>query len=382
MDTNNTKAGDIERGQFLHVDKFAVTAPRGKANANDIWKIAAEAERREGSCPHVENPEPPRLLLGVMPSKAATLAEAWARTVFTPYTTRSGKKAVRKYRPDQPCALVGVISAPPQFWPEAKWRPFVGLALKWLRDHYQDRLRCVVQHLDEPQPHLHFWVVPRDTERFASIHSGVRALERVGSSSKRKVRDGVYKSAMGDLQDSFFAAVGQPSGLLRTSVGGQRFTPEQQNARQVHAALQRQRAEEAELAVAAELAALEQRLREAEQALVRHEDHARESGGPVFGPDGVVVVFRALSGSYGYRAAPRRNPGLLDAARERQRMREEAEPAPRRVAARVPVVAVAPLVDVARPPRESPAESARERLAGTPFERESPWARPRPRPRP
>lgn len=380
MEATHGGASAPLRGQFLRVEKYAARAPHGKPNGNDIWKVADEAERREGSCPHVDKPLTPRLLLGVTPRQAAGLADAWRRTVFTPYVTRSGKQARRRYRSDQACAMVGVISAPPEFRSDVKWTPFVALALDWLRSQYEDRLRCVVEHLDEPQPHLHFWVVPQKDERFARIHPGVRALERVGPGANLKLRNAVYKSAMSNLQDAFFEGVGEPSGLRRTTVMGERFTPEQQNTRRVHAALKSQREEEAALAVSDQLAALEKKIQEAERTLARYADHARGNGGPEFGPDGAEFVHRVLGGSYVYRPVPKRNPSLLQAARERQGAREQHWLIAGLQAPSLPAVPRSLVLEEASTPSGPREERARKGLEGTPFERESRMAPRRPRP--
>jgi Plasmid recombination enzyme len=213
--------------QFFHVEKYARCAPYGKAGGNDIWKIANEAERIQGFCPHVSNPLPPTLLHGQSPTACARLSEHWAKLKCTPYTEpRTGKKKLRKYRKDQPCALAGVISAPPKFFSPQRWQEFVASAVGWLKRKYgEDRLKSVIVHLDEPQPHLHFWVVPRPDEDFSAVHQGMLAAESMRAiGATRHRRDAAYKSAMADLQQEFFRNVAGQSGLLRESVRGKRLS--------------------------------------------------------------------------------------------------------------------------------------------------------------
>jgi hypothetical protein len=89
----------------------------------------------------------------------------------------------------------------------------------------EDRLKSVIAHLDEPQPHLHFWVVPLPDENFSAVHQGMHAAELMRATGATRVRrDAAYKSAMADLQQEFFLNVAKPFELLRESVRGRRLS--------------------------------------------------------------------------------------------------------------------------------------------------------------
>jgi hypothetical protein len=215
-------------GQFLHLDKFAVIAPRGKSSGSNIFSIANEAERVDGFCDHVVNPERPSLVWGVSPSQAAKEAEAWARSRTAEYVHKpTGRKKLRKCRLDTACALVSVVSVPNSWKNDERWRRFVARTLDWLKKKYEERLRSVVEHRDERCLHLHIWVVPRQGESFSAIHPGVMALEKLGRKAPRINREAVYKKAMSALLDEFSAEVAIGFGLERTSVKGKRFTRDQ-----------------------------------------------------------------------------------------------------------------------------------------------------------
>jgi len=215
-------------GQFLHVDKYAVIAPRGKSGGSNIFSIANEAERVDGFCDHVIHPELPTLLWGVSPSQAAKEAEAWARSRTEEYVHKpTGRKKWRKGRLDTACALVAVVSVPNSWKNDERWRRFVARTLDWLKKKYEERLRSVVEHRDERCLHLHIWVVPRQGESFSAIHPGVMALEKLGRKAPRINREAVYKKAMSALLDEFSAEVAIGFGLERTSVKGKRFTRDQ-----------------------------------------------------------------------------------------------------------------------------------------------------------
>jgi hypothetical protein len=225
---------DQARGQFLRVEKFAVQAPRNKTGGNNISKVANEAVRTEGFCPHVEHPLPPTVLYGVGPIEAARQAEIWAKQQTSPFLHKpSQTQMTRKYRADKPCALVGVISVPPEWLAGSRWSQFKHQCLEWLKKKYgEDRLRSLIEHLDERCLHLHFWVIPRPGENFHTIHQGEKALDDVGRLAARIVRDAAYKAAMARLLDEFHAGVGSHFGLERETVGGNRVSREEWLRRQ------------------------------------------------------------------------------------------------------------------------------------------------------
>lgn len=219
---------NVARGQFLRVEKFAVVAPRGKSGGNNLAKIAHEAQRTIGYCPHIEQPEPPILLYGVNPLEAAARAQEWARQQTDHYHHISSTTPLpRKFRADKPCAVVGVISAPPEWLPDERWTKFCGESLAWLKQKYgEDRLCSLLEHRDERWMHMHFWVVPRLDESFSAIHQGEKALDEVGRKAARVIRDAAYKKTMAQLLDEFNLAVGSNFGLARETVSGRRRSRE------------------------------------------------------------------------------------------------------------------------------------------------------------
>jgi len=234
--TNHPSAQSFapERGQFLRVEKYAVQAPHCKIGGNNLHKVASEAARVDGFCPHVEHPVQPKIVWGVGPLEAAALAQEWSsRQTGTVFHKPSQTTRSRKYRDDKPSALVGVISVPPEWSPDERWERFVQQSVDWLIGHYgADRLKSVLEHLDEGCQHLHFWVVARDTESFSAIHPGERAVDAIGRKSPRVLRDIAYKKAMSQLLDEFHSAVSSRFGLQRETVAGKRLSRAQWQRRQ------------------------------------------------------------------------------------------------------------------------------------------------------
>lgn len=218
-----------ERGQFLRVEKFSIAAPARKQGGNTIDKVANEALRAPGFCPHVANPIAPVVHYGVGPLQAAQRAKEWARKQYSDYLHKQSQTVKsRKFRDDRPSALVGIISTPPEWVLGERWNDFTAACVDWLKERYsQDRLTSVLEHRDEPCLHLHFWVVPLPSESFSSVHHGQRAIDQVGRGASKTVRDAAYKKAMAKLLDDFHRDVGIHFGFARETVGGRRKSRQQ-----------------------------------------------------------------------------------------------------------------------------------------------------------
>lgn len=235
--------------QFAHVEGYGRTAGKGKKGGHTVGSIVEEAERQQGACPHVEQPQKPVLLYGVTPSMAAKKANDWAES----YRDSRG----HKLRSDGLCLLAGVVSAPPDMDGKG-WIKLKKATLKWLRSEYGDALKSVVEHTDEARPHLHFYAVPRQGERFDSLHDGLRAAREANGDRGKRGRDkeqatlarkaaGIaYAEAMRGWQDRFYSAVGRRHGLTRIGPARRRLTragwqKEQQQARAIADGIEKNR---------------------------------------------------------------------------------------------------------------------------------------------
>lgn len=264
--------------QFVHVEAYSRRASTKVSNrkakaAKQVGRVAvserrsmreviAEAEREPGNHPHVSVPQPPVLLHGVMPCQVEAEALAWCKQ------NRDAKG--RTMRADGLCLAAGVVSVPADLSPQ-QWIDFKRDALAWLRDQYGDCLRSVVEHTDEPHPHLHFYVVPRPGERFESIDLGRAAAKEAAEAGQVKgEQNRAYKQAMRHWQDSFFNSVAVMHGLTRVGPRRRRLSrsewwAEQQVARAV--VLARERADQVEKDL------VEQAQEKAKQVVAQH-DHA------------------------------------------------------------------------------------------------------------
>jgi len=212
--------------QFGHVEAYGRLAANKKTGGNSVPRILAEARRDPGSCSHVENPQPPELVWGMTLEEVGLRVEAWASQA-----TDARGHALRK---DALCMVGGIVSLPRDQMED--WEDFKPRAVRWLRKEYGKALLCVVAHLDEAHPHLHFYVVPEDGQRFDSIHGGYRAQNGLtGDRGNRKVSKNeksdirargkfAYNAAMREWQDRLQEDVGKFYGLARLGPRRRRIT--------------------------------------------------------------------------------------------------------------------------------------------------------------
>ena len=232
--------------QFLHVEAYGREESKkqktqckknsdGTFSSKEVAKekrgnvrwVIAEAKREQNSCHHIDSPQPPVVLLGNLDQVEAE-ATRWAE--------ESTDAQGRKLRKDAHCLLAGVISLPRS--EEAQWEQFKAKAMDWLKEKYGDNLRCVVEHQDEAHPHLHFYAVPKDGQKFEDLHEGKRAqkeLKKKNPKATKQEQNIAFAEAMRATQDDFANRVGQRFGLARIGPGRRRLTRAQWQAEQAQA---------------------------------------------------------------------------------------------------------------------------------------------------
>lgn len=232
--------------QFLHVEAYGREESKkqktqckknsdGTFSSKEVAKekrgnvrwVIAEAKREQNSCHHIDSPQPPLVLLGDL-DQVEQEATAWAEEA----TDERG----RKLRKDGACLLAGVISLPRS--EEEDWPKFRDRSIQWLKEKYGDNLRCVVEHQDEAHPHLHFYAVPKDGQKFEDLHEGKRAqkeLKKQNPQATKQEQNIAFAEAMRATQDDFSNRVGQMFGLARIGPGRRRLTRAQWQAEQQQA---------------------------------------------------------------------------------------------------------------------------------------------------
>mgnify|MGYP003600759005 CR=1 FL=1 len=201
--------------QFIHINSYSLTTPKkAKEGGHSVRSIVGEANREPGNHPHVKEPQPPVLLHGKPLELLESTCETWASSM----TDAKG----RKLRKDALCLVAGVVSAPAEIG--EGWHAFRDDSVAWLRKKYGDQLQTVIEHTDEDQPHLHFYVTPAPGQRFDTIHEGRAASDAIKGTGVKATKEIAYNAAMTRFQDDFGAAVAQRHGMDRLGPGAPRVT--------------------------------------------------------------------------------------------------------------------------------------------------------------
>jgi hypothetical protein len=221
--------------QFAHIDWFSsVGAQKSRATGTSNhgtqrgrgWtnvEILAEATREPGHCSHVQHPAPPTICQGSIEQVIEAIG-AYVESQNVTVRLKGSAKAVRKARSDSPSMAAGVISFPQDRMDE--WPAFRDHAIRQLEKRYRDRLRCVLEHLDERHPHVHFYLVPRPGESFGVVHDGYEASRDARKKPGNKIRS-AFNRAMAMWQDWVQEAICGPFALARLGPGRRRLSRRQ-----------------------------------------------------------------------------------------------------------------------------------------------------------
>lgn len=211
--------------QFCHVNAYARKVSV-KSKTDDNWSvqdILDEATRKEGCfSKDIKNPQPPILVYGDPIEKIHETIEDWASN------TKDSKK--RKTRIDAKCMLAGVFSAEKGTSLE-DWEKIKTDAISWAKNKYGERLRTVLEHIDEPHPHCHFYVVPLPGEVFETVHEGLAAKKAaMATGMSKKDANTPYVDAMKAFLDGYHDRVGAPNGMTRIGPGRRRLKQKEWHA--------------------------------------------------------------------------------------------------------------------------------------------------------
>lgn len=213
---------------FAHKQTYS---RKGNSKSRSVSDIAGEAERLEGACPHVVDPQPPVILEGIRPSEVVQLVERriaaqnnLLRRLRKEQPER--KDTLRGIRADTHVMIASVFSFPDLVGDVdqadyLRWRWDVIAFAKADAGHNGAEVVSIVEHFDETHPHVHVLALPicaDDNMRMDAkrCHEGHRSQDEhkaqrwAGSPSRS------YKQAMRGWQDRYHAEVGAKHGQART----------------------------------------------------------------------------------------------------------------------------------------------------------------------
>lgn len=205
--------------QFIHYENYSINVSKKKAGKSkksdynnettgrNLREVIAEAKREPGNFPHVDHAEDPLLIYGVELDEVERLAlEYHAKTKI-----KVGDKE-RGLRKDANIILAGVVSLNADNID--LWEDYKKDAIKYLKNKYGDKLKSVIEHTDEANPHFHYYVIQDVGEKFDLVHDGKKAI--IDNKNKIKSEQNkAYKKAMRDFQEDFFLNVSSKYGLMK-----------------------------------------------------------------------------------------------------------------------------------------------------------------------
>lgn len=209
--------------QFVHVNAYAQKVSvktkerkEGDDKPRSVQDIINETLRVEGFySPLITNPQPPIHIYGEPVEQMPEIVADWAKQ------TKDTKG--RKTRADAKGLLAGVFSVKAGTAPEV-WEQVKADAIAWAKLKYGERLKCIVEHIDEEHPHCHFFVVALPGEAFEVVHEGIAAKKAALSNGMPSKQANVeYRNAMKGFCDGYYEEVGAPNGMLRLGPGRRRL---------------------------------------------------------------------------------------------------------------------------------------------------------------
>lgn len=232
--------------QFIHIEVYpesvsakAVnrrTTKNNKGNLNsgtksllNVRQVIAEAKREVGAHPHVLSPKKPIKIFGLDLDEVEQLA-------LTSKLDQTDSKG-RKLRNDTPILLAGVTSYPLDEYEQYpdKFEEWLSDTLEWLKKEYGNNLKNVTLHLDENNPHIHFYAVSPNG-RAKHLHAGYQA-ESLANTKDSKEKSLAYKEGMRQFQDCYYLEVGAKHGMLRDGPKRRRTSRAVYQAEKAHANL-------------------------------------------------------------------------------------------------------------------------------------------------
>lgn len=233
--------------------RFQTFSRKPNPCGQSVEQVLAEAGRDTMFSGYVESPKEPRIVCGTTPEGVRRRHDEMVRAGGIDVRLKDGRKVRRAVRKDRHTLMTCVASYPllteQIAWGEDAKRAYddwVRRTVDWLIDIYGDQLVSVVEHTDEPHPHLHAFILPHNDPACAArdLNPAWRAKMEVeaaarddGKAAREAVKLGnsAYRARAREVQDEYHEKVGTFCGLTRVGPARERLSRQQWQARKAEA---------------------------------------------------------------------------------------------------------------------------------------------------
>ena len=121
---------------------------------------------------------------------------------------KNGK--TKALRSDANVLIAGVVSLEGIEENYKDWNQYKINVVEFLKEKYGENLAAVVEHTDEENPHLHFYIVPKIGQKLDELHDGKKAVLELKKKEPKALKgkqNKAYIEGMRNFQDDFYNKV-------------------------------------------------------------------------------------------------------------------------------------------------------------------------------
>jgi hypothetical protein len=208
--------------QFIHLEAYSLQANQqgGKnakfnkeVKARTVSEVLGEVLRKDGFCNHIQEPEAPGVLYGDLNN-----IEADCKTYHQNHKNIDKNGKAKALRSDANVLIAGVVSLEGIEQNYKDWDQYKIDVLGFLKEKYGENLAAVVEHTDEENPHLHFYIVPKIGQKLDELHDGKKAVLELKKKEPKALKgkqNKAYIEGMRNFQDDFYNKVSKNFGLTK-----------------------------------------------------------------------------------------------------------------------------------------------------------------------
>lgn len=212
----NLTGDAMNNAQFLRIEEYSqktVQRKNGETRGN-VFGILKEAEREASHSKHVNNPMKPEIIFGI------TASEMLSELNYLSENVKVNNKKIRK---DARILTAGIASYPiKQTSKEFDIKHFEiwkKVTVEYLKAKFNSNIKSVICHMDESNPHLHFYLYNSKDLNMRSFHPAFLAED---NEKNTKLKRKAFRSGLTEFQDQYFKLTSKPLGFERKTVQRER----------------------------------------------------------------------------------------------------------------------------------------------------------------